>query len=312
MPLVIAPGDSLHQIKDRLKPKNNIAEDCQLLIESLDELIENTRSKAPKREHRITLQQSPRTKGLSRPEDLVEEAIWRLWRRPSVAPVIGAWHKIIAYQVPLKNKRGDKDWGEIDLLGVSSQGLPMIVEVKAAGAKDAPQKCLVQAVAYGIAFQMAWPHFRNNWQDAIKHYGFQTGLSNQLATVPVVCVAPKQFWDRVESQLKNKSDREAINDLIGCFAACGFPAHFVSVECSHPGADRVAMEVDATIRGPFIKPLSNEPPAVPVIERRGIWTCPESDQSQTVTIGNTGRKNTRIKLASGETRKVPNEQLRLC
>jgi hypothetical protein len=57
----------------------------------------------------------------------------------------------------------DKGWGEIDLLGIAADGLPVVIEIEKRDSTETPASVLVQAAAYGLALQRAWWFLRGDW-----------------------------------------------------------------------------------------------------------------------------------------------------
>ena len=75
----------------------------------------------------------------------------------------------MAFQVSLAAKRAAEGRGEIDLLGVAEDGLPVVIELKRGDSTEPPAALLVQAAAYGIALQRAWWFLRKEWLQKVRH-----------------------------------------------------------------------------------------------------------------------------------------------
>jgi hypothetical protein len=227
--------ESLHVLKAGFQ-KKHMAQQCKDLCGCLDLVIKNTRKAAPvRRNPYLVHRESPRLP--ADPEAKWEEAVFKKWTAAGAEPIPGAWHRIVTYQVNLPDTRANRGWGEIDLLGVSDVGLPVVIELKAPAAADTPPAFLVQAVAYAIAIQRAWPNrLATEWSNKIAQaYDLQITPSRALQMCPVVCAAPREFWDCWIGQ-SNKARTvkpktwDAFRRLVGAFAARGFPATFVRLD----------------------------------------------------------------------------------
>jgi len=109
------------------------------------------------------------------------------WSGATCTPAEGCWQRIAGFQVNLPGKRGDKGWGEIDLLGVAADGLPIVIELKHGSSKEPPPALLAQAAAYAIALQKAWGILRGEWGETVWS---QTVLPTALHPARIVCAAP--------------------------------------------------------------------------------------------------------------------------
>jgi hypothetical protein len=247
----IDPSRGLHQL-GALFQKKFMAEQCEQLLSGLDVAIQATRLAAPVRD-RPYLRPSDQERSPNRPEAKLEVAMWRRWKdRTPVDPVPGAWYRILTYQVMLRNKQTDAGWGEVDLLGQSYQGLPVVIEIKSPDATDTVLRVLVQAAAYGIAIQQAWPVFHVEWAKMLKKdYGLTASLEGQLSACPLVCAAHEQYWDEWfgnTPRAKTVSPKAwvALSRLVAALAAHGLPATFVGLDYKLDVVDATGLPV---IRG---------------------------------------------------------------
>ena len=218
----------LHVIKDCFQ-KRYLRDQCIELKACLHEAIESTRNQAPVRNTEYLRIRKERERSTRRREAKLEDDLYRRWREKT-CNVKGCWSRIVGFQVNLQEK-DDDPWGQIDLLGVSAQGLPVVIELKAAKSTDTLVKMLVQAAAYGVALQKAWQgEFRNEW---IQKTGGTPGLMPpKLPGCQLVCAASDDYW---EEWVGNSPKAEtvafetwkAIGDLRNAFKDEGFPATFV-------------------------------------------------------------------------------------
>ena len=140
----------------------------------------------------------------------------------------------------LQNHRDtDSDWGEIDLLGVSEDKLPVIVELKAPGSDESPAQMLVQGTAYAVALQKAWPKcLRVEWTKSV---GVEQGeLPEELSTYTIVGADPKAYWEKwtgtsPEAATVQRKAWAAIADLRKWLARTGFRSVFVRLDYQGEG-----------------------------------------------------------------------------
>jgi hypothetical protein len=190
----IRPADGLHRIKDRFQ-KTYMAIQCEILLKGLDEAIDATLKAAPVRQQGYLVDHSG-AKSPRLPEGALERRIFERWSADACDAVPGCWNRIVAFQTNLPGSREDKGWGEVDLLGLADDGLPIVIELKQEEAGDTPAKIIVQAVAYGLALQKAWYRLREEWRQATaKHIAASTVLPTSLHPLRVVCAAPQAYWD---------------------------------------------------------------------------------------------------------------------
>lgn len=233
----------LHILKDDIQQTRD-------LLNNLDTAITATRDLAPKREpkskktdenlfrlQRDLLSQEASIANpikLTRKEDRLEREAWCHWSSPSAVPVPGAWERLVTYQMPLRNSREDKAWGNVDLVGMSPEGLPVVVECKAGGSDDPILRVMIQALAYGIAIQSAWPKLRPHWLKATSHLRKPLQLPKELVVCPLVCAAPPEYWDAALGCLDQEA-RKDLGELVTAFGYQGFPTRFVKLHRLKPG-----------------------------------------------------------------------------
>jgi hypothetical protein len=232
----IDPTAGLHLIKHQFQ-KRYMGAQCQALLEVLDAAIERTRELVPVRDRSYLIEREVGSKA-TRPEGLLERALFDRWgpHAKDCTPAGTCWDRIVGFQVNLPNRRADHpDWGEIDLIGLGQDALPVVIELKQADADDTPAELLVQAVAYGIVLQTAWPRFRPEWQAAIaKHFGLNPVLPVCLENVQLVCAAPASFWrqwvgDSPRASTVKAETWAAFGRLHQAFFDRGFRAVFASI-----------------------------------------------------------------------------------
>ena len=233
---IISAG-ALHLLKRKFQ-KRFLAEQCAELTNCLADALDATLKVAPVREGKIYLHDRTAEAQVEAGEAKWERALFREYkgeRSDAYAP----WKRLLTYQVSLQNHRkNDADWGEIDLLGVSNDNLPVIVELKAPGFNESPAQMLVQATAYAIALQKAWPKcLRAEWT---KNVGVDEGaLPEELSTCEIVCAAPIEYWenwtgDTPRARSVKPGVWAAIGDLRNALERKGYPSTFVRLK--HQGS----------------------------------------------------------------------------
>jgi hypothetical protein len=157
-----------------------------------------------------------------------EEALLQSWKAPaerSDAP----WQRLLT----------SEGLREFELLGVSRQQLPIVVELKTPCATEGPLQMLVRATAAGLLMRQAWPkRFRGEWAEVVTHDA--AGLPEKLPVCELVCAAPAEYWRRwigtsPLAQTMGSPAWSMIADLRRALQRNGFPSVFVRLE--HLGID---------------------------------------------------------------------------
>ena len=177
-------------------------------------------------------------------ESLLERAIWRRWRwnenlafnEPQGCFVTNQCTHIQTYQMPLQNSNLDKSWGRIDLIGVSPAGTPVVFELKKEEADDTPLRMLVEGLAYAVAVRRAWNEgtLRERWLQHLVPTQNAEEIPTTLLTVPVVGIAPSEFWNkRTATNGPDRVTNAAWLPFSGLCKACnerGFPISFIAFD----------------------------------------------------------------------------------
>jgi hypothetical protein len=234
----------LHRWKDEIRGLKGMAQQCRRLLECLPEAVLATEQAAPsgpKGPHSLFREPRPH---LASPksewrECHWEEALWRKYGQDNSAAVPGLWARLLSYQVMLRNtNEGDAGWGEIDLLAVTENGLPAIVELKQESCKEPPLRLLVEGCAYAIAVRKCWDVFGPRFTSRIANVKFGSQPSH-ARTYPVICLAPGRYW----SWCLRNGDLEpawpVFHQLIAALAELGFPVSFAAVH--HQGKNELGL-----------------------------------------------------------------------
>jgi hypothetical protein len=233
----ISSALGLHILKRRMQ-KRFLAQQCKELTNCIADAIAATVDAAPVRVGKRYIHDREASRETRISEANWEEALFRQFASPpagSYAP----WERLLSYQVSLQDhKTRERDWGEIDLLGVSKQNLPVIVELKAPASNESPAQMLVQATAYAVAIQKAWPTcLREEWAETLGVD--RDSLPETLTSCELVCAAPTEYWDKwvgdtPRARTVSSDAWAAIAELRKSLAKSGYPSSFVRL--SHQGA----------------------------------------------------------------------------
>jgi hypothetical protein len=236
----------LHEIQHLASQLSFMDSHSESIGHNLDLLIELTHDKAPlQRAGRTQTYELSRGPNLeideSEEERLVEQGIWRQFSPSnSCAFLENDCPRVVAYQTPLQNSREDRRWGKIDLLGASSQGLPVVIELKRQDADDTPLRMLVEALAYAVAVKKSWNQgtkLRGEWAARMSEFGPVQKNDTALLSVPIILLAPAAFWKqkigsnlgRIEGQVFTNAWKP-FHLLMDKCKERGFPVHCVQFE----------------------------------------------------------------------------------
>jgi hypothetical protein len=249
-------GEGLHVLKRDHFQKQYMGAQCDALRAGLARAIEATLAAAPVRREPYVLDRAALRipKG---PEARWEQAIWNQWSRAESLPAVGAWERIVSYQVMLRDTNGDAGWGEIDLLGVTEDARPVVIELKAPGASDTPAAMLVEAASYGLALQKAWLTFERQWRERLLQLGIDGASSSPAATptIQLVCAAPTAYWanwigSSPNARRVSAATRRSLADLTMAFADRGIHTVFVSLANANEDEDRIPCGLTTAIVDP--------------------------------------------------------------
>lgn len=253
---------SLHILKNDFT-KTYLARQCEQLLAGLDQAIAATTECAPVRSNsRYFDERDGGSPSATSTEALWERAMWAHFSDAVTARALpGAWYRLVTYQVPLRNTQGDDGWGAVDLLGVSHQGLPVVVELKRPGAHDVtPAEMLVQAAAYAVALRKAWASgFAQQWYELVSSkFGFRTPPSSGASpVVHLVGAAPPDYWqqwigDTAKAKKVTAEDWSQVAALVAALGERGLPASFVEVSHSGVNAANAPQDLSCHVLDPFV------------------------------------------------------------
>jgi hypothetical protein len=177
-------------------------------------------------------------------ERLLENAIWQQWRKNEGKPqgryfMPDVCRHIQSFQVPLQDELADIGWGMIDLVGVSHDYFPVVLELKQEDG-DIPLWMLCEALAYAVAVRKAWHEgdLCKEWQDLDGIPENSTPHEQSPLVVPIICIAPAKYWEqrigepgppRTEGQVFSTA-WEPFRELVSECGSQGFPATFAEFD----------------------------------------------------------------------------------
>jgi hypothetical protein len=131
-------------------------EQTENILSNLDELVENTKNKAPLRAYDFCLDRVTDPE-LTHEEDKWERAVYKKWGPAGSGEFVSVCKRIQTYQYPLQEHgKVNKCWGAIDLLGIGTNFLPIPNNLKKRRSRESSLRMLVEVAAYGFAICKVW------------------------------------------------------------------------------------------------------------------------------------------------------------
>jgi len=229
------------------------------VLRYLNVLLERSYKEAPSRHESFKLNREGKTNPKkSQKEGRLEKAIWEQWRRGSGADndrFFLPWvcRFILSYQMPLWNTRADKEKSGryADLIGVSREWLPVVIELKTAESGETPLRMLVESLAYGVAIRKAWNDpegpFNKAWTTQLNTIAPKNECPPMLQDVPLICLAPAGYWKKCIGKPAGKRTPKQVfaeawypfNKLVAACAERGYPVTFAEFDVPKQDGDRL-------------------------------------------------------------------------
>jgi hypothetical protein len=131
---------------------------------------------------------------LKHEEDKWERAMYEKWGPSGSGEYVSVGRRIQAYQYPLQASRKDKYWGNVDLLGIGADFLPVPNELETRRADESPLRMLVEVAEYGFAIRRVCPKLKGPWIEALSWFqGSPSRFPASLDKLTLVGVAPKEY-----------------------------------------------------------------------------------------------------------------------
>lgn len=142
-------------------------------------------------------------------------------------PIQNSWHRLVARQVPLEPPIYQRQLSTADLMGISEDGFPVIVELKGHTKQAAVLALILQALDYGIRLRESWSYFFEEWRDILSKYHWPT-VQNHPHRIYLVCAAPSDVWKR-EQMPRFAPNLTHYFELERALDSCGFPLSLISL-----------------------------------------------------------------------------------
>ena len=142
-------------------------------------------------------------------------------------PIKNGWHRLVARQVPLESPIYQRQLLTADLIGISEDGFPVIVELKGHTKQVATLGLILQALDYGIRLRESWFYFFEEWREILAKYNWPT-VQNDPHRMYLVCAAPSDVWTH-EQLPRFVPDFTLYGELKKALDSCGFPLSMISL-----------------------------------------------------------------------------------
>jgi len=254
-------ADGFHVLKDKWVQKKYLQQQSERLLEEFEVGLDTTRRAAPERSLGFQLdREATREIEPSQRERRWERTAFRRWSKGGLSPVSQCWDRLVAFQVPLFENEEKSSWGYIDLLGVISDGTPVIVELKkeprakSTGGTDtseSPLRMVLEAAAYAIALRRNWERFRPEFIEQLKRLDLQEStiarVPQTLSTVRLVGAAPAGYWiDWLPITAKGLTVTvdawRAFAELLKKFDEANLPVSFASLSGDIENPESIAVQ----------------------------------------------------------------------
>lgn len=258
--MTIEPTRSLHVLRNARQKRLLLGDHCRALLGTLGASIQATREAVPRRptrgkNFRIDSTSHAGRKGLvemheKSGERIIEQRLYQAYGPTGELGSNDVWDRLVAFQVPLFDTRSRKGWGHIDLLGVTADGRPIIVELKREDSTETPLRAAVEGLVNAIAVEECWRELSAE----LRRMCERNQLGCQVAEIPmpitVVVLAPDGYWLRWHSRgalgrVVDAAARREFRHLRLAFAEAGYPTHLATFDWPYDADPRVRpAEVD--------------------------------------------------------------------
>ena len=255
-PKTILHEEDLHTVGEALNQLTFMGAHSETLISQLNVKMEMTYLSAPRRKSDYKLIRKLKRNPVQR-EDKLEWSIWNTWNTEDAkSGFVDECRFIQTYQMPLRRTNGDESWGSIDLIGVSSGFLPVVLELKRGGSEETPLRMIIEALAYAIAVRKSWNegNLRDEWIAAVSG---AEGVARTLLEVPIIGIAPKPYWN-TKIGARNKRTAGKVPDdawkpfgkLCQMIGDRGYPVSFWQFEVEEERDDLIGVDRWSQVKVP--------------------------------------------------------------
>ena len=259
----------LHQIGNALKGLQSLGEHSTQLALELAERIELTRKAVCIREeYGVNRSGVGAVHSGSQAEIRLERSLWKTYGTDDCGmPFLDSCPRLISYAVALFNAREQANWGEVDLIGVSKDGLPVVIELKDEKG-DNPLRMTIEGAAYCIAVMTAWNKgsFRDEWAKVTG----ERSLPDRLQSIQLIGLAPEAYWKRVIGTGDRRTEGQVFSDhwpafdsLLSALSKHGIHVSYASFQVGDMGEILPAVSGVRPISIPRLNRLTVDQETVP-------------------------------------------------
>ena len=241
----VGPDDGLHVLRNKWVQRSYVEEQSRALAGGVAAAIHATRLAAPRRPIRAKgFRIDPGTHGMRMGIDEINEAsverrmeqlLYLAYGPGGSFGATDVWGQLIAFQVPLYDQRVRNGWGHIDLMALTPEGCPVVIELKKHDAQDTPLRALVEGVANAVAVAENWPPMSREIREMCVRRHLDIFVAETAPPVHTVVLAPEDYWTSWQQrgslgQAVGHGARESFRVLRHALAESGYPTRLASFD----------------------------------------------------------------------------------
>lgn len=241
----LTPVSGLHHLKDGWNQVTSMKEQCDWLLKELQPALDATRILAPNRPGRRKkfklserLQQARPGNGKERQ---LEWDLFNKWGPTSDGQdaTHDFWKRIVSFQVPLYDNNLHDGWDKIDLVAVSRDGEPVIIELKKGDSQEKPLRPLLEAAGYAVALEKVWPAFQKELQEMIDGIELSVKVNPEPENFRLVILAPGEYWRWLAKRPIDAATWGQFKALTESLGQSGFPVSYAQINPSNLEIDDI-------------------------------------------------------------------------
>jgi hypothetical protein len=230
------PEDGFHVLRNKWVRRSYIEQQAHVLTVDFKTALDATKRDMPDRGargrgflvDRVTQGSGLRLDEMSAgsKERRMEQALYDAYSSTGSSGSGVPWQLIVAYQIPLFDRRQRDGWGHIDLLALTADGTPVVIELKTGDAIDTPLRALVEGLANAVAVQANWLAIAGEIEAAGDIRGL-SGWTTEAPSVAVQVLAPDTYWQNWQPDGRlGRSVGRAARDRVAQFRAASAQAAY--------------------------------------------------------------------------------------
>lgn len=216
----VGPENGLHILRNKWGKKSHIEKQSKMLASGINKAIQATRKAVPNRiERGKSFLIDPTTHKKRKDgteynerslERQIEQQIYRVCRPGEIVGSTDCWGQLIQYQVPLFNSNQRNGWGHIDLFALTSDGKPVVIELKKGDSEETPLRAMIEGLANSVAVEKLWKELFSELKEMRERNNFKFHIA-EAATPITLVLAPHSYWDcwGVRGKFGKTVDKEA-------------------------------------------------------------------------------------------------------